>query len=150
MKKGLNLVPFGSVTMITFNMANTFSNAAFFSIYSNIMGTTAVQVTSIMRTGLVAGLNTLSVMSPTTANNYMNGSFLAGIYQGVTDTATGTLLGVDTGTVNGQGFHAISLNDGDSGSMLTTVTNGGGGLNAVFRVSGNVSTPVELINFTIE
>ena len=36
-------------------------------------------------------------------------------------------------------------------SMLTTVTTGGGmGLNAIFRVSGNVATPVELMNFQVK
>ena len=137
----------GSITMITFDMVNTSGSMAIFSIYSNIMGTTAMQVTSIART-VMTGLNTLSVMSPTTANAYMNGSFLAGIWQ---FDASSTGLAVDTGTVGGQGFHAISLNDGATGTMLTTVTTGSGmGLNAIFRVSGNVATPVELMSFSIE
>ncbi|MDA8018257.1 MAG: hypothetical protein MPN21_12495 [Thermoanaerobaculia bacterium] len=137
----------GSVTMITFDMVNTFFGSVVWSLYSNIMGTTAAQVTSMARPGIVTGLNTLSVMSPTTANVYMNGTFLAGIWQ-FDPTMTG--LAVDTGTVGGQGFHAISLNDGAMGSMLTTVTTAGMGLNAIFRVSGNVATPVELMEFTIE
>ncbi len=137
----------GSITMITFDMVNTSGSMAIFSIYSNIMGTSAVQVTSISRT-VMTGLNTLSVMSPTTANAYMNGSFLAGIWQ---FDASSTGLAVDTGSVGGQGFHAISLNDGKTGTMLATVTTGGGmGLNAIFRVSGNVATPVELMSFSIE
>jgi len=137
----------GSITMITFDMVNTFFSSAVISIYSNIMGTTAAQVTSMGR-GIMTGLNTLSVNSPTTANAYMNGTFLAGVFQFM-PASTG--LGVDTGTVGGQGFHAISINDGTTGTMLTTVTTGGGGgLNAVFRVQGDVATPVELMGFTIE
>jgi hypothetical protein len=136
----------GSVTMITFDMVNTFFSSAVFSIYSNIMGTTAVRVTSMAR-GIGMGLNTLSIMSPTTNNAYMNGAFLAGIFQFM-PASTG--LGVDTGTVSGQGFHAININDGTAGAALATVTSGSMGLNAIFRVTGNVSTPVELINFTIE
>lgn len=137
----------GSITMITFDLVNTSGSMAIFSIYSNVMGTTAMQVTSIARS-VMTGLNTLTVMSPTTANAYLNGSFLAGIWQ---FSATGTGLAVDTGSVGGQGFHAISLNDGATGTMITDVTTGGGmGLNAVFRVSGNVATPVELMSFSIE
>ena len=132
----------GSVTMITFNMANTFFSSAVFSLYSNVMGATAMQVTS-MGQAVMTGLNTLSIMSPTTNNAYMNGTFLAGIFQFM-PASTG--LGVDSGTVGGQGFHAISINDGTTGTALATLAS----LNAVFRVSGNVSTPVELINFTIE
>ena len=106
----------GSITMITFNMVNTFFSSAVWSLYSNISGTMAAQVTSMGR-GIMTGLNTLNVMSPTTANTYMNGAFLAGIWQ-FDPTMTG--LGVDSGTTGGQGFHAISLNDGMVGSMLTT------------------------------
>lgn len=133
----------GSVTMITFDMVNTFFGSVVFSIYSNIVGTMAAQVTSMARPGIMTGLNTLGVMSPTTANAYMNGAFLAGIWQ-FDPTMTG--LGVDTGTTAGQGHKGISLNDGAAGSMLTTLT----GINAVFRVSGDLLTPIELVDFEIE
>ena len=132
----------GSITMITFDMVNTFFNSAVWSLYSNVSGTMADRVTR-MGMGVTMGLNTVAV-----TQNYMNGSFLAGIFQFMT-ASTG--IAVDTGTVGGQGFHAVSINDGTTGTMLTNVTTGGGGgLNAIFRVSGNVSTPVELINFKIE
>ena len=137
----------GSVTMITFDMVNTFFNSAVFSIYSNIAGTMADQVTSRAKPGIMTGLNTLDIMSPTTANAYQNGAFLAGIWQ---FDPSMTALGVDTGTNAGQGFHAISLNDGAVGAGLTTVTSGGMGLNAVFRVSGDLLTPIELLDFEIE
>ena len=137
----------GSITMVTFDMVNTFFSSAVFSLYSNIMGTTAVRLTSTGN-AVMTGLNTLSFGSGTMANAYMNGAFLAGIFQFM-PASTG--LGVDTGSTGGQGFHAISLNDGTIGTALTTVTTGGGaGLNAIFRVRGSVATPVELINFTIE
>jgi len=137
----------GSITMITFNMVATSFGTGVWSLYSNIMGATAVQVTS-MSIVAMTGLNTLSVMSPTTANAYMNGAFLAGIFQ---FNIANTGLAVDSGTTGGQGFHAISIVDAAPGTALANVTTGGGGgLNAIFRVSGNVSTPVELINFTIE
>ncbi len=137
----------GSITMITFDMVATFFGSAVWSLYSDIMGNTAVQVTSMARPGIMTGLNTLSVMSPTTANAYMNGTFLAGIWQ-FSPAMTG--LAIDTGSTGGQGFHGISLNDGAVGTGLTTVTTGGMGVNAVFRVSGDVATPVELMSFEIE
>ncbi len=136
----------GSITMITFDMAATFFSSAVWSLYSNIMGTSAIQVTSMGR-GVMTGLNTLSVMSPTTANAYMNGTFLAGIWQ---FTPMSTALGIDTGSTGSQGFHAVSINDGKTGTMITAVTAGGMGANAIFRVSGDVATPVELMSFEIE
>ena len=137
----------GTVTMATFDMINTFFGSAVFSIYSNIMGTAADQVTSMALPGIMTGLNTLTIGGMGTANVYMNGTFLAGIWQ-FDPTMTG--LAIDTGSTGGQGFHGISLNDGAMGSMLTTVTTGGMGVNAIFRVQGNVVTPVELMDFTLE
>ncbi|MEO1083368.1 MAG: hypothetical protein AAFY88_03930 [Acidobacteriota bacterium] len=137
--------------MVTFDMINTFFGSAVLSIYSDIVGTQAVQVTSMARAGVTPGLNTLAVAAPTTANTYMNGTFLAGIWQ---FDPTMTVLAVDTMSTGGQGFHGISLNDdamNAMGSLITDVTTGGGmGVNAIFRVSGNVATPVELMDFTIE
>ena len=133
----------GSITQITFDMQNTFFGSAVFSLYSDVSGTMAVQITSMARPGIMTGLNTLPVMSATTMNSYMNGTFLAGIWQ-FDPTMTG--LGVGTGTTGGQGFHAISINDGAAGTMLVTLMS----LNAVFRVTGDVATPVELMNFEIE
>ena len=137
----------GSITMITFDMILTFFGSVVWSLYSDVSGTMAMQVTSMARPGIMTGLNTLAVMSPTTANVYSNGTFLAGIWQ-FAPTMTG--LAIDTGTTGGQGFHGISLNDGAVGTGLTTVTTGGMGVNAIFRVSGDVATPVELMDFTIE
>lgn len=137
----------GSITMITFNMVNTFFGSVVFSLYTNVMGTTAMQVTSMARPGVMTGLNTLAVMSPTSMNAYANGTFLAGIWQ-FDPTMTG--LALDSGSTGGQGFHAISINDGAVGTMLTTVTSAAMGVNAIFRVSGDVATPVELMDFSIE
>ena len=133
----------GSITMATFNMVNTFFGSAVFSLYSNISGTTAMQVTSMAFNPVMIGLNTITIGTGATMNNYANGSFIAGIWQ-FDPTMTG--LGVDTGTTGGQGFHAVSMNDGSVGTMITDLAS----LNAVFRVQGNVATPVELMDFTIE
>ncbi len=132
----------GSITMITFDMVNTFFSSAVWSLYSNVSGTMADRNISVS-TGVMTGLNT-----KTFALDYINGAFLAEVFQFM---STSTGLAFDTGTVGMQGFHAIGINDGTTGTAITSVTTGGGGgLNAIFRVSGNVSTPVELINFKIE
>lgn len=146
--QGNPVVSSGSVTMITFDMVNTFFGSVVFSLFDQVSGTMANRVTSMARPGIMTGLNTLSVMSPTTNNAYQGGTFLAGIWQ-FDPTMTG--LGVGTGTTLGQGHHAISLNDNPTGTGLTTVTTGGGGgLNAVFRVVGDVAVPVELMEFKVD
>lgn len=132
----------GTITMVTFNMVNTFFNSAVFSIYSDVMGATAMQVTSMAIGGIATGVVT-HTLGTATMGAYQNGAFLAGIWQ-FDPTMTG--LGVGTSTTGGQGFHAISLNDGAVGTNLMTLTS----LNAVFRVQGNVATPVELMNFEVE
>ncbi|MEM1179392.1 MAG: hypothetical protein AAGM22_13665 [Acidobacteriota bacterium] len=141
----------GSITMITFDMVNTFFGSIVFSLYSDVVGTGAVQVTSMGRPGVTPGLNTLTVSPANTANTYMNGSFIAGVWQ---FDPTMTAIAVDTGSTGGQGFHAVSLNDNAmnmTGSMFAPVqTTGGMGLNVIFRASGNIATPVELMEFTIE
>jgi hypothetical protein len=63
-----------------------------------------------------------------------------------TTTVQNTVLALDSGSVGGQGFHAVKLDAGPSASNITPIA----GRNAIIRVSGNVSTPVELINFNIE
>ena len=132
----------GSITMATFNMVNTQFNSVVFSLYTNISGTMADQVTSRGIPGIMTGLNTIT-LGTGTMGGYANGSFIAGIWQ---FDPTMTALGVGTGTTGGQGFHAVSMNDGATGSMITDLAS----LNAVFRIQGNVATPVELMDFTIE
>ena len=137
----------GSVTMVSFNMIRTSGMSAIVSIYSNIMGTTANKVTSVGVPAAV-GLNTYT-FGTMTDGQYANGTFLAGIFQFNTMF---TRVGVDSNSLSGQGFHAFTLNDstvmggGNTGTALNAVP----GLNIVFRISGNLATPVELMNFEIE
>lgn len=133
----------GTITMVTFNMVATFFGSAVYSYYTNISGTMANQVTSMALAGVMTGVNTRTLGGNATLTMYENGAFLAGIWQ---FNVTMTGLGVDTGTNGGQGFHGISLNDGMVGTMLTDLMS----LNAVFRVGGNVATPVELMNFEVD
>ncbi len=142
--EGQAVEPSGSVTMVTFDMQAVGGGNVFLSMYSNIMGASANQVTS-MGTPAVPGLNTITLP---TALSYSNGAFLAGIWQ---FTAGSDTLAASTGSINGQGFHGVSINDGGVGmSYNSMATSGGMGVNAIFRVQGDVTTPVELMNFDIE
>ena len=90
----------GSVTQITFSIVTGTDNV-FWSLLSNISGTMASVVTSVSIPAMT-GLNTVTVGNV----NYSNGAFLAGVWQIAGDT-----IQVSTGSVGGQGFHAISIND---------------------------------------
>lgn len=136
----------GSITMVTVNMLAVGGGAAFFSVFSNIMGTSANLVSS-MTIPVTTGLNTVTL---TPALNYSNGPFLAGMWN---FTAASDSVAVGTGTVNGQGFHGISINDIAGTGFNSAITSGGMGLNGLIRVSGDVlqgAVPVELMDFTIE
>jgi len=141
-----NVETSGSITMVTVNMLGVGGGAAFFSVFSNIMGTTA-NVVSSMTIPVTAGLNTVTLTTPI---SYANGPFLAGMWN---FTAGSDSAAVSTGTLNGQGFHGISINDIAGTGLNTGITSVGMGLNAIMRVSGDVlqdTVPVELIDFTIE
>ena len=132
----------GSLTMITFNMLQTFLNSAYWSLYSDIMGTTANFLTDV-GVPVNTGLNTINIGDfGTTQSTYMGSSFLAGVFQFNTMY---TRVAVDSNSTAGQGFHAYSIND-----VVGTLLNSLGSNNFVVRVSGNVASPVELMNFEIE
>ncbi len=126
----------GSITMATFNLISVAGGAVFFSVFDNQTGTAAGQITSISLPA-ASGSNTVT-FAP--AIPYSGSSFLAGIWQFNTDVPA-----VGTGTVGGQGFHGMSIND-IVGTGFTTLAT----LNAAMSVSGNVLTPVELLNFEVE
>lgn len=136
----------GSITMVTVNMLGVGGGAAFFSVFSNIMGTAASLVSS-MTIPVTTGLNTVTL---TAALNYTNGPFLAGMWN---FTAASDSVAVGSGSVNGQGFHGISINDITGTGFNSALTSAGMGVNALVRVSGDVlqdTVPVELMDFTIE
>jgi hypothetical protein len=83
----------------------------------------------------VTGLNTAAP-----GVTYSGGGFLAGIWY-----AGGDVPAIDTGTVGGQGFHGANINDiALTGLALHPADN------AIFRTSGNIPTPVELLEFSID
>lgn len=128
----------GSITMVTADLAAASGNV-FVSVYDQLAGTTANQITS-MATPMVTGFNSITLP---TALNYVGTSFLAGVWN---FTGGGDTINVATGTVSGQGFHGMSINDGNPGNGFNafTMTNG------AFGVAGNVATPVELMSFSID
>lgn len=137
----------GTITMVTFHKLRTSNMEAIFSLYSNIMGTTANKVTSMTFPAAV-GLNTVT-LGTMTNGQYQNGTFIAAFFQFNTMF---TRVGADTNTNGGQGFKGLTLNDntvmggGNTGTAIMNVPN----LNFVIRVGGNVATPVELMNFKVE
>ncbi|MEM1182754.1 MAG: hypothetical protein AAGM22_30700 [Acidobacteriota bacterium] len=147
---GTALVPVeqtGTITMLTFDMVRTFFSTVTWSLYSDIMGTSAVQVDSVI-IPVAPGLNSFTVNPTVTDNVYQNGPFLAGIWQ---FNVMSTAIGVDTNSVGGQGLNLVTINEPqtvapNTGMGLTDV----GGRNAVFRIGGNLVTPVELVDFKIE
>ncbi len=128
----------GSITMATFNMIAVGGGAAIFSFYDNQAGTGANFLGSI-GVPAVTGTNTATF---TPALTYSGSTFLAGIWQFTIGTDTPA---VATGTVGGQGFHGMSINDIVATGFTTLPT-----LNAAMSISGNVLTPVELLNFEVE
>ncbi|MDA8018656.1 MAG: hypothetical protein MPN21_14540 [Thermoanaerobaculia bacterium] len=126
----------GSITMATIDMASVSGNV-FFSVFDQVSGTMANVITSVSTGPLAVGSNTVTFGTPI---NYVGSSFLAGVWNFGAD-----VVNVATGTVGGQGFHGMSIND-IAGTAFATYTM----TNAAVGVGGNVATPVELMSFDIE
>lgn len=126
----------GSITMFSADMASVSGNV-FFSVFDQQAGTTANLITSFSTGPLTTGANSITLGSPI---NYVGNTFLAGVWNFGAD-----VVNVATGTVGGQGFHGMSIND-VTGTAFNryTMTNGAVG------VSGDVATPVELMLFSVE
>jgi hypothetical protein len=135
----------GSITQITFDMVpGAGTDNVFYSVFSNIVGTAANVVTSVS----IPSNPGLNVFTPATAVNYSNGPFLAGIWQIAGDTLQPSL-----GSVGGQGFHGVGINDIAGTGYNPTITSGSNPVNAIFRVTGDIvssNVPVELIDFSIK
>ncbi len=129
----------GSITMASFFMADTDGGGAFITVFDQLAGTTANKITSFF-TSMTVATNLKSFATPIA---YVGSSFLAGVWQNGTGTDDDRLA-VATGTVAGQGWHGMSISSG-GGAFVSLGT-----LNGAFRVSGDVLTPVELLNFEVE
>jgi hypothetical protein len=126
--------------MFTANVAGANGNV-FYSFYDQLAGTTANQITS-MSVPMVTGQNTVTL---TPALNYVGNEFLGGIWN-LPNAGAGDTANLAAGTVGSQGFHAVQINDGNPGMSFATIAN----MNGAFGVMGNLTTPVELMNFSID
>lgn len=93
-------------------------------------------------TGVVAStFNVVNFTAPIAVPN----DFLAGLYVGTFNAAS---LGMRTASTNAQGFHAaqISFDTANNGDNFTPIA----GQNAMFRASGDILVPVELMTFQVE
>ena len=109
------------------------------SFFDQLAGTAANPITSVS-TPLVTGSNTVTLAPPVT---YVGSSFLVGIWN---FTGAGDTVNLATGTVGGQGFHGMEIND-IVATGFTTISN----MNGAVAVSGpDLSTPVELKSFSID
>lgn len=127
----------GSVTQLDFYMVSVAGAAAFVSVYGPVNGTTAASLTSVNAPAVAGQFNNFVFAAPVA---YVGNSFLAGVWFFGTD-----VVGFGGGTNNSQGFHGMVIND-VTGTGFATVPN----VNYLVRPSGNILTPVELINFEIE
>ncbi len=133
--------PAGSLTKITFYMVSVAPPNAFVSVFGPVTttgpGTAAPFILSQLATGVVAGaFNTHTFATPIAVSG---ASFLAGVWYFGSD-----VVGLGTGTTNGQGHHGMMIND-IVGTGFATLP----GLNALVRTSGTI-VPVELMNFDVQ
>lgn len=133
----------GSVTQLDFYMVGV-SGGAFVSVFGPINGTSGPQLISTNVSGLAGGqFNNFAFTAPI---NYTGDNFLAGVWL---DGGGADQVGFGGGTNAAQGFHGAVIDDnfptgtGISFALVPSV-------NYLVRASGNVVTPVELINFEIE
>jgi hypothetical protein len=133
----------GSVTMLTFYLAGLSGTNAFITVYGPPSGTTASVLSSANVMGLALGTNTVNFATPV---SYTGSSFLAGVWNLNTNptAATNDAPGLDTGTIAGQGFHGMAIND-IVGTDFQTFS-----ANAMVSSTGDILVPVELMHFEIE
>lgn len=134
---GNPLTASGTIFSASIYWASVSGTAAFLSIYDQQAGTSAnVLLSSSLpaATGFV-GYSGLSV-------GYVGNSFLLGGWQPAATASD--IVGVSSGTTNGQGFHGMTIND-----ISGTGFNRPGTFNMVGGASGNIIIPVELMDFEI-
>lgn len=132
----------GSVTQVDFYMVSVAMSNAFVTIMDQVNGTTANLLISTQATGVNSGTFNNFVFS--TPINYAGNTFLAGVWLNAAPPGADA-LGLGNGSTGGQGFHGVNIND-IAATGFTTVPS----VNYLIRPTGNIITPVELINFEIE
>ncbi len=137
---GAPVLASGTVTQMTFFMVTgAGTDSVFISLYGAPSGTTApfVDDQSVPLNNGSGAFNTAPFAPP---NVYPGASFLAGVWYVAGDT-----VGLGDGTVNGQGWHAMAIND-ITGTDFQTIQ----ALNALLSATGNVLIPVELMGFSVD
>jgi len=130
----------GNLTAVTFFPGNV-ANPAIISVLGPPNGTTATQILSIAISGVVGNtFNTANVAPVGVGPAFMVGQYVGAF--GGTDQAA-----LRAASYAGQGFHAMQMNF-NSASITGVVALPG--QNCMFRTTGDVLTPVELMNFRIE
>ncbi len=137
---GFPMMMSGSITMATFDMISVSGTMAFLSLFDQLAGSSANFLSSVNKNSLAPGLNIVTWGGMGTINTYVGSSFLMGVWKFASDVPA-----VATGTVGGQGFHGMSIND-----IAATQYTSLGTLNAAFGVVGDILTPVELLNFEVD
>ena len=140
-----------SVFLAAVNSSLTGTGNAFLTVFGplNTAQTNAMPVASVNVANLQAGsFNIFTFVTPaviTAAPSYLAGVWNPTAGSTAAQTPCGNdCVGLDTsGTLNGQGFHAMAIEDLGGGNFQMIP-----GANAILRTSYKV--PVELMNFTIE
>lgn len=136
---GVPVLASGTLTQLSFFIVTgAGTDNVFISLYGAPSGTTApfVDDNSVPLNNGSGMFNTAAFPTP---NVYAGSSFLAGVWYVAGDT-----VGLGSGTVNAQGSHGIAIND-IVGTDFQTLP----GLNALVGATGNILTPVELMQFSV-
>lgn len=130
----------GSVSSVSFYHFGGAFSSFFISAFGPVSGTAAPLILSTLIPQAGPGFYNAPF-----AFNYTGASFQAGVYDGNSAT-TGTQVGIDTGTVGGQGGHLMAIVWNTGGGTGFTVSPFA---NSVFRATGDL-VPVELMDFSVE
>ncbi len=128
----------GSITMVSFFMVSVSTTGYItFADQLNTVAGTAMKIDSGTY-AMSAGWNTVTLVTP---SSYVGSSFLGGVWFSFSSS-----VGLGTGTTGGQGHHGMHIGTGTTTMPGYTPSTT---FNALFRPSGDLLTPVELMSFTV-
>jgi hypothetical protein len=141
------LLASGTISAFTF-FPYSASNAVVISLIGPPMGGTGTSHIGFWVASPVVD-STFNVGSLTTPVGVGN-SFIAGLYLGYFADYPG--IGMASASYNSQGFHGMMANFlfDTGGNYAASGAEAISGQNAMFRVSGDLQLPVELMNFTVK
>jgi hypothetical protein len=143
---GESLLASGTISAFTF-FPYSASNAVVVSLMGPPMGGTGTSHIGFWVASPVSD-STFNVATLTTPVG-VGSSFIAGMYLGY--FADYPAIGMASDTVNSQGYHGIMANFlFSTGNYAVSGASMLSDQNAMFRVSGDLQLPVELMNFTVK